>query len=129
MVFRWVGGGEVLDTKHFKGTTALKRVINPATIPIEEKESYKRLENIRQATDLLQRPVIAYISQTGEGDIFELFCTAQEVGAKFLVRTCVDRLAQDGGTTINRVMRRVQAKGTHEIEVQDADGKKRQSNT
>ncbi len=42
--------------KHFKGTTALKRVINPTRIPIEKKESFKWLENIRQATDLLRRP-------------------------------------------------------------------------
>lgn len=49
---------------------------------------------------------------------------AQEVGAKFLVRTCVDRLAKEGDTTINRVMRRVEIKGTHGIEGRDADGKK-----
>jgi hypothetical protein len=110
--------------KHFKGTTALKRVINPTRIPIEEKESFKWLENIRQATDLLRRPADCIHVADREGDIFELFCTAREVGAKFLVRTCVDRLAKDGGTTINRVMRRVEAKGTHEIEVQDVDGKK-----
>ena len=110
--------------KHFKGTTALKRIINPTRIPIEEKESFKWLENIRQATDLLQHPAACIHVADREGDIFELFCTAQEAGAKFLVRTCVDRLAKDGDTTINRVMRRVEVKGTHEIEVQDADGKK-----
>lgn len=110
--------------KHFKGTTALKRIINPTRIPIEEKESFKWLENIRQATDLLQRPADCIHVADREGDIFELFCTAQAVGTKFLVRTCVDRLAKDGDTTIHRVMRRVEVKGTHEIEVRDADGKK-----
>ena len=110
--------------KHFKGTTALKRVVNPTRIPIEEKESYKWLENIRQATDLLQRPANCIHVADREGDIFELFCTAEELGSKFLVRTCVDRLAKDGNTTIHRVMRRVELKGTHEIEVRDADGKK-----
>jgi hypothetical protein len=110
--------------KHFKGTTALKRIINPTRIPIEEKESFKWLENIRQATDLLQRPADCIHVADREGDIFELFCTAQKVGTKFLVRTCVDRLAMDGGTTINRVMKRVEIKGTYEIEVRDADGKK-----
>jgi hypothetical protein len=110
--------------KHFKGTTALKRIVNPTRIPIEEKESFKWLENIRHATGLLQRPADCIHVADREGDIFELFCTAQEAGTKFLVRTCVDRLAKDGRTTINRVMRRVEVKGTHEIEVQDADGKK-----
>jgi hypothetical protein len=110
--------------KHFKGTTALKRIVNPTRIPIEEKESFKWLENIRQATGLLQHPADCVHVADREGDIFELFCTAQEAGTKFLVRTCVDRLAKDGNTTIARVMRRVEVKGTHEIEVQDADGKK-----
>jgi hypothetical protein len=110
--------------KQFKGTNALKRKVNPTRIPIEEKESFKWLENIRQATDLLQRPAGCIHVGDREGDIFELFCTAEELGAKFLVRTCVDRLARDGGTTINRVMKRVAAKGSHEIEVRDADGKK-----
>ncbi len=110
--------------KHFKGTTALKRKINPTRIPIEEKESYKWLENIRQASDLLHRPAECIHIGDREGDIFELFCTAEEQGTKFLVRTCVDRLAGDGGTTINRVMRRSEAKGDYEIEVRDQDGKK-----
>jgi hypothetical protein len=110
--------------KQFKGTNALKRKINPTRIPIEEKESFKWLENVRQATDLLQRPADCVHVGDREGDIFELFCTAEELGTKFLVRTCVDRLAKDGSTTINRVMKRVKVKGTHEIEVQDADGKK-----
>lgn len=34
-----------------------------------------------------------------ESDIYELFCTAQDVGTHFLVRTCVDRLAGDGNRT------------------------------
>jgi Transposase DNA-binding len=110
--------------KYFKGTTALKRIINPTRIPIEEKESFKWLENIRQATGLLRRSGHRIHVVDREGDIFELFCTAHEVGTKFLVRTCVDRLAKDGDTTINRVMKCVEIKGTHEIEVQDADGKK-----
>jgi hypothetical protein len=110
--------------KHFKGTNALKRIVNPTRIPIEEKESFKWLENIRQATALLQRPDHCIHVADREGDIFELFCTVAEVGAKFLVRTCVDRLAKEGNTTIHRVMSRVELKGTHEIEVRDADGKK-----
>jgi hypothetical protein len=109
--------------RHFKGTTALQRTVNPTRIPIEEKESFKWLENIRQATGLLQRPANGIHVADREGDIFELFCAAQEVGTKFLVRTCVDRLARDGGTTIHRVMRRVAVQGTHEIEVRDRDGK------
>ena len=32
-----------------------------------------------------------------ESDIYELYCLTQELGAHFLVRMCVDRLAGDGG--------------------------------
>jgi hypothetical protein len=110
--------------KQFKGTNALKRKINPTRIPIEEKESFKWLENLRQATDLLKRPADCIHVGDRESDIYELFCAAEELHTKFLVRTCVDRLAEDGGTTINRVMRRLEVKGTHEIEVRDQDGKK-----
>lgn len=96
----------------------------PTRIPIEEKESFKWLENARQATALLNRPADCIHVGDRESDIFELFCAAGELDTKFLVRTCVDRLARDGGTTINRVMKRAEVKGTYEIEVQDADGKK-----
>ena len=34
----------------FKGCNALKRKINPTRVPIEEKESYRWLENLRQST-------------------------------------------------------------------------------
>jgi hypothetical protein len=37
-------------------------------------------------------------------NIFEQFCAAREAGTDFLVRTCVDRLAGRGGTTIARKM-------------------------
>lgn len=40
-----------------------------------------------------------------------------------MVRSCVDRLAEDGGTTIAKVMAEVQASGTHEVRFRDAQGK------
>ena len=110
--------------KHFKGTNALKRKVNPTRIPIEEKESFKWLENVRQATNLLPRPGDCIHVGDRESDIYELFCSARELGTNFLVRTCVDRLAEDGGTTVNQVMKRAEVKGTYEIEVRDRDGKR-----
>lgn len=35
-----------------------------------------------------------------ESDIYELFCTAHELGTHSLVRTCVNQLADDGKHTI-----------------------------
>ena len=57
-----------------------------------------------------------------ESDIYELFCTAQQAGTSFLVRTCVDRLAGDGQHTISAEMNRVPVKCCHRIEVRDRKG-------
>lgn len=57
-----------------------------------------------------------------ESDIYELFCTAREIGTHFLVRTCADRLAGDGQHTIADEMAEVQVKGLHKIEVRDNKG-------
>lgn len=40
----------------FKGTNALKRKINPTRVPIEEKESVRWLENLKESTALLGEP-------------------------------------------------------------------------
>jgi len=58
-----------------------------------------------------------------ESDIYELYCLAAELGTNFVVRSCVDRLAQDGTTTIAKVMAQVQTSGIHEVRFRDAQGK------
>lgn len=107
----------------FKGTNALKRKINPTRVPIEAKESVRWLENLRQSTSLLDEPSRCIHIGDRESDIYELFCAAQESGTKFLIRTCVDRLAGDGRHTIAAEMRRVKVKAIHQVEVRDAKGK------
>lgn len=106
----------------FKGTTALKRKINPTRVPIEQKESVRWLDNLRQSTELLEDPGRCVHTGDRESDIYELFCAAQELGTHFLVRTCVDRLAGDGDHTISDEMAEVAVKGLHRIEIGDQDG-------
>jgi hypothetical protein len=106
----------------FKGTNALKRKINPTRVPIEAKESVRWLENLRQSTNLLDEPSRCVHIGDRESDIYELFCTAQGSGTKFLIRTCVDRLAGDGRHTIAAAMRQVKVKAIHQVEVRDANG-------
>jgi hypothetical protein len=106
----------------FKGTNALKRKINPTRVPIEEKESYRWLENVRQATTLFGDPPRCVHIGDRESDIYELFCTAQQIGTHFLLRTCVDRLAQDGSCTVSAVMKQVRVKGFHRVSVKDRKG-------
>ena len=111
----------------FKGTNALKgrgveggkHSVNTTRIPIEKKESVRWLENLKQSTQLANPDRCIHIGDR-ESDIYELFCLAQEEQTHFLVRTCVDRLAGTGSTTIARRMNREPIQGTHQVEVLDA---------
>ena len=108
--------------KKFKGCNALKKKINPTRVPIEEKESVRWLENLKQATALLNEPERCVHIGDRESDIYELFCAAQEAETHFLVRTCADRLAEDGTHTVAQEMNEVPLKGLHRIEVRDQQG-------
>ena len=62
--------------KKFKGTSALKKKINPTRIPIEKKESIRWLENVQQSTELLGDATRCVHIGDRESDIYELFCAA-----------------------------------------------------
>jgi hypothetical protein len=106
----------------FKGCNALKKTINPPRVPIEEKESYRWLENLKQSTALFGAPERCVHIGDRESDIYELFCTEHDVGTHFLIRTCVDRLAGDGGHTIAQEMEEVRVKGLHRVQTSDQYG-------
>jgi hypothetical protein len=92
-------------------------------MPIEEKESYRWLENLRQSTALLGEPERCVHIGDRESDIYELFCEAHDLGTHFLVRTCVDRLAGDGEHTIADEMAEAKVKGLHRVELRDSKGR------
>jgi hypothetical protein len=106
----------------FKGCNALKKTINPTRVPIEQKESYRWLENLRQSTALFGEPERCVHIGDRESDIYELFCTAHDVGTHFLIRTCVDRLAGEGEHTIAQEMDEVRVKGLHRVQTSDQNG-------
>jgi hypothetical protein len=103
----------------FKGTNALKRRVNPTRVPIEGKESMRWLANMRDSSALLGEPSRLVHVGDRENDIYEFFCAAREVGTHFVVRTCVDRLAGDGGHTVAAEMAEVAVRGLHRVEVAD----------
>lgn len=105
--------------KKFNGCNTLKKKINPTRVPIEEKESIRWLENLKQSTALFHDAQRCVHIGDRESDIYELFCTAHAVGTHFLVRTCVDRLAGDGNHTIADEMKEVRVQGLHRIQVSD----------
>ena len=108
--------------KKFKGTNALKSKVNATRIPIEQKESIRWIDNVRQSTAILGDPARCVHIGDRESDIYELFCASQEAGTHFLVRTCVDRLAGDGEHTIAHEMNDNRVQAVHRIEVTDKNG-------
>jgi hypothetical protein len=109
--------------KKFKGTNALKGKVNPTRIPIEQKESHRWLLNLNQASDRLGDPDRCVHVGDRESDIYELFCEADKAGTHFLVRTCVDRLAEAGDTTIAQEMAHAK-RGFHTVQWIDRRGKR-----
>lgn len=81
----------------FKGTAVLKRSINRTRVPIQQKESVRWPENLRQSTRLMGDPARCVDIGVRESDIYELFCDVPASGTPFLARICADRLACDGG--------------------------------
>jgi len=106
----------------FKGARTLKRKINPTRVPIDQKESIRWLECMRQSVALFGAPERCIHIGDRENDIYEFFCTAQALSTHFLVRTCVDRLAGDGQHTIADEMAEVKVKGRHQVEVRSPKG-------
>ena len=106
----------------FKGTNALQRSVNPTRVPIEQQESIRWLENLKRSTELLGEASRCVHIGDRESDIDELFCTAEQSGTKFLLRTCVDRLAGDGEDTVSAAMKGAKVKATYRVQVRDAKG-------
>ena len=91
---------KVWTRSKFKGTAALKRVVNPTRVPIEGKESIRWLDSLRQSVQLVGDPGRCVHVADRESDIYELFCLARDLGTHFVVRTFNDRLAGDGTHTV-----------------------------
>ena len=113
--------------KKFKGCNARKRKINPTRVPIEEKESARWIENIQPSAALISRPADGVHIGDREADIYELFAAAAELGTRFLVRTCVDRLIEDGSRAVAAALDESTVRGVHRISVRGKDGEMRQA--
>jgi len=108
--------------KEFKGTNARNKRINATRQPIEGKESRRWLDNLTESTRLLNDPArCVHIGDRG-GDIFELFCAANEANTRFLVRIHANRRVGRGDTTIAAKLAREPIRGTHTVEVRNAQG-------
>jgi hypothetical protein len=108
--------------KVFKGANELKRHVNPTRIPIGEKESVRWVDNLVGTTALLGEPERCVHIGDREADIYEMFCAANDVGARFVIRSAYPRLVEDGATKTDAEMKGVRLKGLHRITVRDQDG-------
>lgn len=113
---------KVWTRKKFKNSKALARKINRTRVPIEEKESYRWIQNLRETVDCFDDPSRCVHVGDRESDIYELFCEAKAKQTKFLVRIQTDRLAKDGLSKVSTEMKSAVVKGRHRIQVQDSKG-------
>jgi hypothetical protein len=85
----WTGGV-------FKNTEQMKRHMHLTRIPIDKKESIKWLENLEESHKLVSSNSLRAVHiGDRENDIYEYFCRCSELGSYFLIRACVNRLANE----------------------------------
>jgi hypothetical protein len=101
------------------GCNQMKKSINPTRLPMEQKESYRLLEHVRQSMALLDQPHRCVHIGDRESNSDRLFCTGQAIGSHLLLRTCEDRLRGDGKHTIATEMEEVRVQGLHRVRVRD----------
>lgn len=80
------------------------------------------LKNLRSSTALLRRPEHLVHVGDQEGDIFDLFGVAQQLGTHFLVRTRSDRLTDGGPETVAEAVERTLAGGLYRGAVRSRKG-------
>jgi hypothetical protein len=109
--------------EEFKGCHAPANKAKAYRRPIEEKESLRWLDNLHESTRLLGQAQRCVHMGDREGDIYELFCAAQQADTHFLIRTRADRLVEGGPHTMEHAIEQSPRQGTYRIAVRDKKGK------
>lgn len=68
----------VLGADEVQGNRSAQKKINPTRVPIEGKESFRWLENMRQSMALFGDPARCILVGDRESDIYELFSAAHD---------------------------------------------------
>jgi len=106
----------------FKDVKALYRRKNATRIPIEEKESYRWIKNLKDSNSGLGDPTRLVHIGDRESDIYDFFQAAEAENSHFLVRIKVDRRTQDETITIQKAMKEAKKKGVHQISLRTKEG-------
>jgi hypothetical protein len=106
----------------FKGAKALSAKKNATRIPIEKKESYRWIENLKDSDALLgDAERIVHVGDR-ESDIYDFFRAAYDNRSHFLVRIKVNRRTEDETVTIYDAMESAKKRGFHRTSYRDKDG-------
>ncbi len=106
----------------FKNTKQMKRHINPTRIPVSEKESAKWLYNLDSSLSPLNDAAAKVINICDrEGDMYELFCACEELNTNFIVRTSLNRQANE--STVAEEMSFGVKNFKHKIKFENSDKK------
>ena len=106
----------------FKNAKALYKKKNGTRIPIEEKESYRWVENLKNSNALLGEATRLVHVGDRESDIYDFFQAAEAENSYFLVRIKVDRRTEDETITIQKAMQAADKRGIHWISFRDKEG-------
>ena len=108
--------------KVFKDTDQMKRFINPTRVPLSEKESIKWLHSLENVhgTGIKEPSQLIHIGDR-ENDIYEYFCECERLNTHFIVRACVNRLANESTLVEEIACHRRSFK--HRIQFIQSDGK------
>jgi len=104
----------------FNNTRQLKRHVNPTRLPIEQKESIRWLENAENSSLLAREPSQIIHIGDRESDIYEYFSNCHGLGSYFIVRGCVNRLANE--TTVAEEISKQPTQYKHTISYTDSSG-------
>jgi len=74
-----------------------------AARPIEEKESYRWIEMLRESTDGIPDSVKVITVCDREGDFYELYAEAMEIGRDFIIRVNHDRKTDEDEKVIEKI--------------------------
>jgi hypothetical protein len=94
------------------------------SLPIEEKESYKWIEALRETTKLTPDGVEVVTVCDAEGDIYELFAEGKRLKGKLLVRAAQERNLDEGEDKLWSFMSKRPVKGRLKIHLPARDDKK-----
>lgn len=85
-------------------------------LPIEKKESFRWISFLRQIHEKLPSSLKRLTVCDREGDFYELFSDAEELGEKFLIRLTQNRLTQEGKKLFD-VLKNSDVKGSMVLQI------------